>query len=40
MSYGEIVKMLLNLQDKSNIPFDIQYNSKEKTIKIQYESNS
>ena len=36
MSYGEVVKLLMELQNKSEIPFNLAYNIKEKTIKIDY----
>lgn len=37
MSYGEFVKLLNELQEKSEIPFNLTFNVKNKTIKIDYD---
>ena len=36
MGYGEMLKLLVKLQDNSDIKFDLVGNSKEKTIKIKF----
>jgi len=36
MSYGDFVRLLNDLQEKSEIPFNLTYNIKERTIKIDY----
>ena len=36
MSYGEMIKIIQEYQEKSDIPFDIHINHKNKTIKIEY----
>jgi hypothetical protein len=36
MSYGDFVRLLNDLQEKSEVPFNLIYNPKERTIKIDY----
>ena len=36
MSYGDFVRLLNDLQEKSEVPYNLVYNVKERTIKIDY----
>lgn len=36
MSYAEMVRIIQSYQENSEIPFELKINSKNKTIKIEY----
>ena len=36
MSYSEMIRIIQEYQENSDIPFDIHINHKNKTIKIEY----